>query len=224
MYLFRLPVAIDPAGPTCKGWGGLLTVTVRHEFGCAFLPETFRNLVVNDLVDLLAPIVVELIRSDGWRPRLAEFEEAWFRCRRSNFAPAQRAEVCTCMQRLTLPISPTRLWKGYYPIASADLSNILLVESFYRIAAEVQDRLHSNAPRGSEVRNLLRQELEVAFELMRGHEDRNGPLADVGLIEGILKQIQQRHFETPPGDRPVMADPARAWIRRRTSLPPRTGS
>src|SRR5258707_980212 len=31
LYLFRLPVAIDPAGPTCKGWGGLLTVTVRHE-------------------------------------------------------------------------------------------------------------------------------------------------------------------------------------------------
>ena len=74
LYLFRLPVAIDPAGPTCKGWGGLLTVTVRHEFGCAFLVETFRNLVVNDLVDLLAPIIVELIRSDGWRPRLAEFE------------------------------------------------------------------------------------------------------------------------------------------------------
>ena len=199
MYLFRLPVAIDPAGPTCKGWGGLLTVTVRHEFGCAFLPETFRNLVVNDLVDLLAPIVVELIRSDGWRPRLAEFEEASFRYRRSNFAPAEKAEVCNCMQQLTLPISPTRLWKGYYPIASADLTNVLLVESFYRIAAEVQDRLHTNAPRGSEVRNLLRQELEVAFELMRGHEDRNGPLADVGLIEAILQQIQAASIRRPPG-------------------------
>jgi hypothetical protein len=206
LYLFRLPVAIDPAGPTCKGWGGMLTVTVRHEFGGAFLPDTFRNLVVNDLVDLLAPIIAELIRSDGWRSRLAEFEEASFRYRHSNFAAAEKAAVCNCMQRLTLPISPTRLWKGYYPVASADLTNVFLVESFYRIAAEVQDRLHTAAPRGSEVRNLLRQELEVAFELMRGHEDRNGPLADVGLIESILQQIQGRQFEGPRGDRPVVVD------------------
>ena len=220
LYLFRLPVAIDPAGPTCKGWGGLLTVTVRHEFGSAFLVETFRNLVVNDLVDLLAPIIVELIRSDGWRPRLAEFEEASLRYRRSNFAPAEKAEVCNCMQQLSLPISPTRLWKGYYPIASADLTNVLLVESFYRIAAEVQDRLHTNAPRGSEVRNLLRQELEVAFELMRGYEDRNGPLADIGLIEAILQQIQTRRFEGRPGDPPGAVQPGAALDPQTNPLEP----
>jgi hypothetical protein len=220
LYLFRLPVAIDPAGPTCKGWGGLLTVTVRHEFGCAFLVETFRNLVVNDLVDLLAPIIVELIRSDGWRPRLAEFEEASLRYRRSNFAAAEMAQVCNCMQQLTLPISPTRLWKGYYPIASADLTNVLLVESFYRIAAEVQDRLHTNAPRGSEVRNLLRQELEVAYELMRGHDVRNGPLADIGLIEAILQQIQTRQFEGRPGDRAVAVKPGAACDPQMSPLAP----
>ena len=203
LYLFRLPVSIDPAGPTCKGWGGVLSVTVRHEFGCAFLSETFRNLVVNDLVDLLAPIVVELLRTDGWRPRLAQFEDAAYRYRRSNFAAAEKAEMCHCVDQLRLPISPTRLWKGYYPIASADLTNVLLVETFYRIAAEVQDRLHTTAPSGSEVRNLLRQELEVAYELMRGHEERNGPLADVGLIEAIVQQVQGRQFEGRPGDRPA---------------------
>jgi len=203
LYLFRLPVSIDPAGPTCKGWGGLLTVTVRHEFGCAFLPETFRNLVINDLVDLLAPIVLELIRSEGWRPRLAEFEGAAYRYRMSNFAVERKADVCVCAQQLKLPISPTRLWKGYYPIASADLTNVLLVESFYRIAAEVQDRLHTTAPRGSEVRSLLRQELEVAYDLMRGPDGQTGPLADIGLIEGIVEQIQTRRFEGRPGGPPT---------------------
>jgi hypothetical protein len=203
LYLFRLPVSIDPAGATCKGWGGQLTVTVRHEFGPSFLPETFRNLVINDLVDLLAPIVAELIRSDGWRPRLAAFEESAYRYRLSNFAPAQRDAMCACIQQLRLPIAPTRLWKGYYPIASADLTNVLLVESFYRIAAEVQDRLHTTAPRGSDVRALLRQELEVAYDLMRGDEARPGPLADIGLIEGIGHQIEARHFEGRPGAPPL---------------------
>src|SRR4051812_13368960 len=63
LYLFRMPVSIDPGGPTCKGWGGLVSMTVRHEFGSSFVPETFRSLVVNDLVDLLAPMIVELIRT-----------------------------------------------------------------------------------------------------------------------------------------------------------------
>jgi hypothetical protein len=198
LYLFRLPVSIDPGGPTCKGWGALLTVTVRHEFSCAFLPETFRNLVINDLVDLLAPIIVELTRSDDWRPRLAELEAAALRYKASNFAADAKAEFCSCVQQLKLPIAPTRLWKGYYPIASADLTNVLLVESFYRIAAEVQDRLHTSSPRGSEVRSLLRQELEVAYELMRGNEQRNGPLADIGLIESIAQQVEGRRYEGGP--------------------------
>src|SRR5262249_25318341 len=98
-------------------------------------------------------------------------------------------------------------WKGYYPIASADLTNVLLVESFYRIAAEVQDRLRTAAPRGSEVRGLLRQELEVAYELMRGHDARNGPLADIPLIESIVEQIQGRRYEGRPGDLPVCLMP-----------------
>jgi hypothetical protein len=203
LYLFRLPVSIDPAGPTFKGWGGSLTVTVKHDFGNRFAAETFRSLVVNDLVDLLAPIVGELIRSDGWRGRLKEFEEAAFRYRQSNFAPAQKDRMVCCVQHLKLPISPMRLWKGYYPIASADLTNVFLVESFYRIAAEVQDRLHSDAPRGSEIRALLRQELEVAYDLMLGFDGRRGPLADIGLIEGIVHQIQARHFEGRPGDPPT---------------------
>jgi hypothetical protein len=202
-YLFRLPVSIDPAGPTCKGWGGLLTVTVRHEFGDAFLPETFRNLVINDLVDLLAPIVVGIIRSEEWRPLFDDFEAMATLYKMSNYDKGLYADLCVCARRLKLPNAPTRLWKGYYPIASVDLTNVLLVEGLYRIAAEVQDRLHTNTPRGSEVRALLRQELEVAYDLMRGPDGQPGPLADVALIEEIVQRIQNRQFEGRPGDSPT---------------------
>ena len=64
LYLLRMPVSIQPGECTRKGHGAILTATVRHDFGPDFLPTTFRNLVVNDLVDQLTPIIYEMIRSN----------------------------------------------------------------------------------------------------------------------------------------------------------------
>ena len=62
LYLLRMPVSIQPGECTRKGHGAVLTATLRHDFGPDFLPKTFRNLAINDLVDQLTPIVFELIR------------------------------------------------------------------------------------------------------------------------------------------------------------------
>ena len=63
LYLVRLPVSITPGECTYQGYGADLAVSVEHEFGPDFLPSTFKNLVVNDVVDELAPVIYELIRS-----------------------------------------------------------------------------------------------------------------------------------------------------------------
>ena len=63
LYLIRMPVSIQPGECTLKGHGAVLNVTARHEFDENFLKKTFHNLVVNDLVDQLGPIVYELIRN-----------------------------------------------------------------------------------------------------------------------------------------------------------------
>ena len=60
LYLIRMPVSIQPGECTRKGHGAILTTTVRHDFGPDFLPTTFRNLVINDLVDQLTPVVYEM--------------------------------------------------------------------------------------------------------------------------------------------------------------------
>ena len=51
LYLVRLPVSILPGDCTYQGHGAELSVTVEHEFAPDFLPTTFQNLVINDLVD-----------------------------------------------------------------------------------------------------------------------------------------------------------------------------
>ena len=63
LYLVRLPASIQPGEKTLRDHGAQVTVTVRPEFVPNFLTETYRNLVINDLVDQLGPLVFELIRA-----------------------------------------------------------------------------------------------------------------------------------------------------------------
>ncbi len=63
LYLLRMPVSITPGECTYHGHGAELAVTVEHEFPPDFLKSAFRNLVINDLVDQLGPVVYEVIRS-----------------------------------------------------------------------------------------------------------------------------------------------------------------
>jgi hypothetical protein len=63
LYLVRLPVSITPGECTYQGHGAEFAVTVEHEFPPDFMRTTFRNLVINDLIDELTPVVHELIRS-----------------------------------------------------------------------------------------------------------------------------------------------------------------
>ena len=65
LYLVRLPASITPGECTYQGHGGELSVHVEHQFGPDFLPTTFRNLVINDLIDQLSPLIYEVIRSDA---------------------------------------------------------------------------------------------------------------------------------------------------------------
>jgi hypothetical protein len=63
LYLIRLPASITPGECTVQGYGADLTVSLEHEFPPEFLPTTFRNLVVNDVVDQLGPFIYDLLRS-----------------------------------------------------------------------------------------------------------------------------------------------------------------
>ena len=55
LNLVRIPVSILPGGRTRKGHGAEITVIAEPCLGDELLPATFRNLVINDLVDVIAP-------------------------------------------------------------------------------------------------------------------------------------------------------------------------
>jgi hypothetical protein len=55
LNLVRIPVSILPGARTRKGHGAEITVIAEPCLGDDLLPATFRNLVINDLVDVIAP-------------------------------------------------------------------------------------------------------------------------------------------------------------------------
>ena len=75
LNLVRIPVSITPGQHTQAGHGAEITVTADPQLGDDLLPSTFRTLVINDLIDLLAPgltfavntaaVRAALIASDG---------------------------------------------------------------------------------------------------------------------------------------------------------------
>jgi hypothetical protein len=90
LYLVRVPVSIQPGECTYKGHGAMMTVTAKHDFGARFLQETYQIFVVNDLVDILTPVVYEMIRS-GYVEELFQ---------REQFVIQKRAEIATKQREL----------------------------------------------------------------------------------------------------------------------------
>lgn len=65
LNLVRIPVSIFPGEKTRAGYGAEITMTITPEFGESFLRDTYRDLVINDVVDQLAtPLFIALNDAD----------------------------------------------------------------------------------------------------------------------------------------------------------------
>lgn len=65
LNLVRIPVSINPGRDTRRGHGAEITITATPHISSTLLPETFRSLVINDLVDQLALPVLKLAEDDN---------------------------------------------------------------------------------------------------------------------------------------------------------------
>lgn len=61
----RIPVSVLPGKKTRKGYGAEITIIAMPYLGRDLLPATFRNLVINDLVDQLAYPMTRVINSEN---------------------------------------------------------------------------------------------------------------------------------------------------------------
>lgn len=71
MSLIRMPVSVLPGTKTKQGYGAEITMTATPEIDDGLLQRTFRDLVINDLIDQLSLPLVRLLNNDPLQVREA---------------------------------------------------------------------------------------------------------------------------------------------------------
>jgi hypothetical protein len=166
LYLMRVPVSVQPGDATVKGYGAIVNVSVRHEFSPMFLLDTYRNLVINDISDLLAPMVHELIRSgqaanyaiavqnhlkareqaetaQKSAPQMNEMDQGRLSDLRKQEAEAQtRVRNLELLQKLAVTVRPSnRSGTRNFAIAPSDVSRIFGPQNLLNLAFAAQSAL-----------------------------------------------------------------------------------
>ncbi|MFT3883084.1 MAG: hypothetical protein QM703_25960 [Gemmatales bacterium] len=75
LHLIRLPVSVLPGRVTDQGYGAEITFSIKPYLTPQLLPTTFRNLVVNDVMEQLAFPITKLINDKDARKALNEYAE-----------------------------------------------------------------------------------------------------------------------------------------------------
>ena len=208
LYLLRVPVSIEPGDHTKKGFGAIINLTVRHDFNPRFLQTTYRNLVIYDLVDLLAPVVHELIRSGQAQNYQAALQTYWSDPTKKTSPTLAELNIKRPLLETTRLQTPSRPGQRIYAIAPSDVKRVFVAQNLLNLAFAAQQALglgNSKAPdtwtvRATDVRTFLLHELESAYDLMEGRCREQPPLLqDVEYVENLTDQVYCRKFEGPKG-------------------------
>lgn len=122
LNLVRVPVSVIPGDKTRENYGAEITITAEPHVTEELLPSTFRELVVNDLIDQLALPIVKVLDLT-WKEHL-EGEKLWEDIQKSTremvrMQSMQRdvdgardiAQLTEIAQRYGVTVDPTKLIK-----------------------------------------------------------------------------------------------------------------
>ena len=197
LNLVRIPVSILPGGRTRKGHGAEITITAEPCLGDDLLPTTFRSLVINDLVDLVAPALTHCINDADCRawaatiaaPAPADDEQGRrgvmaamqsLSAQLPTITPSTAPSVKTRRARMPIPVSQLADVAGIRQIA------ILILDTHAALASHPASR---PCIEYADVRGYLEEEIQAAHDFLA--TDRQRPLWDqlpgwnlAGLVRG----------------------------------------
>jgi hypothetical protein len=184
LNLVRVPVSILPGSVTRKGHGAEITFLAEPILGDDLLPATFRNLVLNDLVDLIAPPLTWAVNDPDclrWAATItgADFAADGQSLAGPTDAANRRQGVMAAMQALSArlpavaPSAPpsvkTRRARLPLPFSQlADVSGIRQIAILIRDTRAALETDPANRPciTYMTVRNQLAAELEAAWDML----------------------------------------------------------
>ena len=180
LNLVRIPVSVFPGGRTKKGHGAEITVIAEPYLGDDLLPTTFKNLVINDLVDMIAPALTWCVNDRdcrAWATTITAVSAGSPTAMPSH--PAPRQGVMAAMQSLkaklptiapsTAPSVKTR--RARLPIPFSQLADVSGIEQIAVLIRDTHTAL-ANHPATTpcvgylDVRGYLAEELEAAWDFL----------------------------------------------------------
>jgi hypothetical protein len=179
LNLVRIPVSILPGARTRKGHGAEITVIAEPCLGDELLPATFRNLVINDLVDVIAPALTWAVNDREcieWATTITGGEAAPRVA--ANRAP-ERQGVMAAMEslRAKLPTSAPssapsmKTRRSRMPIPFSQLVDVSGIEQIAILIRDTRAAL-ANSPESrpcigyTQVRGHLAEELDAAYDFL----------------------------------------------------------
>jgi len=170
MVLVRLPVSILPGGRTRHGYGAEATLIAEPVLDDNLLPRTFRTLVINDLVDLVAPALAWCV-NDASCVRWARDVTATTPSdtQQRSFAITALAERLPTASPATPPAAKTR--RSRMPIPFTQLVEASGVEQIALLIRDTHTAL-AGLPTSrpcigyGDVRGFLEEELQASYDLL----------------------------------------------------------
>lgn len=204
LYLMRIPLSIQPGSHTKKGFGAIVNLTVSHDFNPRFLQSTYRNLVINDLVDKLSPVVHELIRSGAAASYEKQKEkiDKDFEARRNDPSapPSPIVEELEAIAKRTgeITFAVNRAGARLNAIAPGDMTNVFQLQNLLTLAAESQRALGvlATSAEGLAARATVptaRRELEgLKAQYQLAEAERQASIADHQLASNAAERETRR--------------------------------
>ena len=185
LNLVRIPVSILPGKHTQRGHGAEISVIADLQLGDDLLPTTFRNLVVNDLIDVLAPSLTHSVNEPdvlaaakaAERPAEAAAysspDEQVVQDFARQVAPTARQQTSQAARKITLTLYPSvQTRRARLPFPREQLLEVIGYHQFLRLVAAADEALGEYpAPKScvhyTDVRGWLAEELHAAEEFLR---------------------------------------------------------
>jgi hypothetical protein len=183
LNLVRIPVSILPGGRTAKGHGAEITIRAEPVLGPDLLPTTFRTLVINDLVDVIAPALTWCVNDPdciAWAETIATDGPA------AAAEPARRQGVMAAMEalaaRLPAPVPATapavKVRRSRLPLPFTQLADVAGIAPIAILVRNTRAALGTHPANRPcidylDVRGHLAEELEAAWDFLAQADRRH---------------------------------------------------
>jgi len=180
LNLVRIPVSVEPGQRNRRGHGAEITITADPVLGEELLPTTFRNLVINDLVDVIAPALTWCVNDPeclAWA-RLIAAADAAAGADRHGVAAAVEALSARLPAAAPSPAPAVKTRRARMPIPFSQLAEVSGTRQVAILIRDTHAALAAHTGNGpcidyAQVQAHVAEELAAAWDFLARDELRD---------------------------------------------------